>query len=204
LFIDSELDEASYESICKLITDKSFEKGSVIKKLGERTEAALYIIRSGKIESKKRDGSTNVFESGAFTGVETLTVDVKTGKNGKGDLTTVESDETLTALEDSVCGVLKLRSLRKVLNTVYLGTGNKDLVSKETRSEIKYSDLKRHTLLGAGTFGQVWLVSSTDSKGEKHPYALKVQSKYELIQDGQVSGCWLTWHGIYRKRRTYS
>lgn len=37
-----------------------------------------------------------------------------------------------------------------------------------------------------GTFGQVWLVSST-AKGQTEPHALKIQSKYELIQDGQVN-----------------
>lgn len=148
LFIDSELDDASYASICKLIRDKPFKKGAVIKQQGQKTEAALYIIREGKVESKKADGTTKVLGKDAFTGEETLTHDVKTGKNGKGDLTTLESDETLTALEDCVLGVLKLRSLRRVVNTVYLGTGNKDLIAKEVKSEIKYSDLKRHTLLG--------------------------------------------------------
>ena len=39
-----------------------------------------------------------------------------------------------------------------------------------------------------GTFGQVWLVSRT-SKSTNKPtaYALKVQSKYELCQDGQAA-----------------
>lgn len=41
-------------------------------------------------------------------------------------------------------------------------------------------------ILGAGTFGQVWLVSRKSSLGEPKAYALKVQSKYELVEAGQA------------------
>lgn len=37
-----------------------------------------------------------------------------------------------------------------------------------------------------GTFGQVWLVSRETSHGTRKAYALKVQSKYELVKDGQA------------------
>jgi Protein kinase domain len=46
------------------------------------------------------------------------------------------------------------------------------------------SDFDRHKILGEGQFGQVLLVS--DRHGEKRPYALKVLSKYELINAGEV------------------
>jgi serine/threonine protein kinase len=37
-----------------------------------------------------------------------------------------------------------------------------------------------------GTFGQVWLVSRKTSDGDERVYALKIQSKYELVKSGQA------------------
>lgn len=50
------------------------------------------------------------------------------------------------------------------------------------------SDLKKHTMLGAGTFGRVWLVSKEARDGSRRPYALKIQSKYVLVQNSQAKG----------------
>ena len=47
-------------------------------------------------------------------------------------------------------------------------------------------ELKKHTILGSGTFGQVWLVSRVNSSGDPQAYALKVQSKYDLVDSGQA------------------
>lgn len=184
LFAESELDDNAYQAIIRLMKDQSFSIGSAITKAGEKTEAALYIIRKGKVECKKADGTTTTLERGAYFGAESLTADVNSGKNSKNDPATVNAAETVTVLEDCVCGILKLRSMRTVINTVYLGKKNKDMIALKV--SVKLADLKRHTLLGAGTFGQVWLVSYKDSKGETEAAALKIQSKYDLIQDGQV------------------
>lgn len=47
--------------------------------------------------------------------------------------------------------------------------------------DINLSDLRKHRLLGEGMFGQVWLVSS-----KSRPYAVKVQSKYELAEGAKI------------------
>jgi len=67
-----------------------------------------------------------------------------------------------------------------------------DLTPKKTKPKkpiaqlpLQPKDLKRHKILGEGTFGQVWLVTS-ELEAHLKPYALKIQSKYELIQEGQV------------------
>eukprot|EP00977_Amphora_coffeiformis_P014767 scaffold4223_cov189-Amphora_coffeaeformis.AAC.27 len=55
------------------------------------------------------------------------------------------------------------------------------------RPDLKLEDLKRIKLLGHGNFGQVWL--ATDDKmnrDEQTAYALKVQSKHELVAQGQA------------------
>jgi len=188
--MDSDLDEKTYGAITALIKDQSFSGGTAIATAGEPTEAALYIVRKGKIEATNADGSTTLLGPGSYAGIVSLTADVESGKNGKGDSTTVTAQETLTVVNDCVCGVLTLRSLRTVINTKYLGQGKKELITSVSETtDLKLEDLQRHTLLGAGTFGQVWLVTSKieANSTQKHPYALKIQSKYELIQDGQVS-----------------
>jgi protein kinase A len=55
---------------------------------------------------------------------------------------------------------------------------------------IQVNDLTRHVMLGAGSFGQVWLASSkAGATGKKRQiFALKVQSKFQLIETGQAEG----------------
>ena len=49
-------------------------------------------------------------------------------------------------------------------------------------------DFNRLLVLGEGTFGQVWLgsVAGASKKKQATPYALKIQSKHELLSEGQV------------------
>jgi CRP-like cAMP-binding protein len=57
---------------------------------------------------------------------------------------------------------------------------------KVVPTSVRLNQLKKHSILGEGTFGIVWLVSDpTHKDGEKH-YALKKQSKAFLIGENQV------------------
>lgn len=99
---------------------------------------------------------------------------------------------TAVAATDCVCGVLKLESFRRILDTHHMGKPQNINEIDSIRIgdlTITLDQLKRHKILGAGTFGQVWLVSRTtlDGKGVR-VYALKVQSKYELCESGQARG----------------
>ena len=51
---------------------------------------------------------------------------------------------------------------------------------------IKLHQLQKHSILGEGTFGIVWLVSDPTSQKENKYYALKKQSKAFLIGENQV------------------
>ena len=92
---------------------------------------------------------------------------------------------TITALTDCTLGILNLQDCRKVVDTRTLGEGKK-LPERDTN--IPREELKKHAILGAGTFGQVWLVSHQGNDGKTHPYAYKIQSKYDLIQNNQAKG----------------
>ena len=57
---------------------------------------------------------------------------------------------------------------------------------KVVPTSVRLNQLKKHSILGEGTFGIVWLVSDpTHKDGEKY-YALKKQSKAFLIGENQV------------------
>ena len=90
---------------------------------------------------------------------------------------------------DCVLDILLLEDSRKVVNTLLLGLGKPTNISALDKT-ILVTDLTRHVMLGAGSFGQVWLASSKDGKGKKKPqiFALKVQSKYQLLQTQQAEG----------------
>jgi hypothetical protein len=59
-------------------------------------------------------------------------------------------------------------------------TGGQDIEGVET-----LDDLEFHRLFGAGTFGRVWIVSPI---GKRIAYALKIQSKRELLDQRQAGG----------------
>jgi len=54
--------------------------------------------------------------------------------------------------------------------------------------DYKFEDLKRLVMLGEGQFGQVWLAYDTKEK-ERKAYALKIQSKFELVDMAQAEIC---------------
>jgi len=61
-----------------------------------------------------------------------------------------------------------------------------DVKSKRTitnRDVLSLSKLKKHRILGIGTFGKVWLVTpKSNTKDKPTPYALKMVSKRQLLQ----------------------
>jgi cGMP-dependent protein kinase len=63
-------------------------------------------------------------------------------------------------------------------------TTKKNSVTDNEPPPESLSDLKYHHLFGAGTFGRVWCVTKV---GGKTPYALKIQSKRELLDQRQAS-----------------
>ena len=187
LIQDTPLEQASLTALAQAVTDKDFKAGDTIMIRGEPTEAALYLVRSGKLQVAKHSlfSFPDILERGGFLGVESLTADVGLNDVPMGPAT-VTARFTVTVLEDCTCGVLTLESCRQVIDTRLIGKGEPDAPSTE---KIGKESLEYHKLLGAGTFGQVWLVTDTKEKGtSKTPYALKVQSKFELARHGQARG----------------
>jgi hypothetical protein len=185
---DSKLDLRTLTSMADLLEDHHFEAGSKIIRRGQTTPAALYFVRKGEVSITTNDESTNeIIKAGGFFGEEQLLADAKSGKNSPRDPATTKAEYTVTVTKDCVCGVMLLSQCRLVMDTLYIGKPrNSTMVDSINEGHIKLSDLKRHRILGAGTFGQVWLVSRDRPDGSRTPYALKIQSKYELCDNGQA------------------
>ena len=176
-------------SLAELIEDKEFKAGSTIVTEDETADAVLYLVREGQVElssSDSRDIYNKTVESGGYFGDDTLTRDVAKGDKGKA---VVESKYTAKVVTDCVLGCLTLRECRTVIDTKMIGRGKRSgRFSSVLESTITMDQLKKHSILGAGTFGQVWLVSRKASDGSRRPYALKIQSKYELVRNSQAKG----------------
>lgn len=154
------------------------------------TGAALYFVRSGKVDIKSKSKSDQDWnrsvDAGGYFGEEMLELDV----GGLKPSTNVVAQYTAkTPNEPVVMGILTLVQCRSVIDTTTLGKQKQSKISMNGGdSNIPLDSLKRHKILGAGTFGQVWLVSHDGSDGQRRPYALKIQSKYELINSHQAKG----------------
>lgn len=157
------------------------------------TIPAFYFVRKGKVRvTSKKAGLDDIIETDFYFGDDQLMFDTKPDLVASYTATIVE--------EGTILGILKLESLRKIMNTKKMGSStNVDdssvvflfdslKVSPTSSKSLSLNDLDRLTILGSGTFGQVWLVTRTGTDGTKHSYALKIQSKYELIKNGQATG----------------
>eukprot|EP00549_Striatella_unipunctata_P008332 CAMPEP_0118682716 /NCGR_PEP_ID=MMETSP0800-20121206/5632_1 /TAXON_ID=210618 ORGANISM="Striatella unipunctata, Strain CCMP2910" /NCGR_SAMPLE_ID=MMETSP0800 /ASSEMBLY_ACC=CAM_ASM_000638 /LENGTH=474 /DNA_ID=CAMNT_0006579121 /DNA_START=60 /DNA_END=1484 /DNA_ORIENTATION=- len=146
---------------------------------GENIKAGLYILREGKV-AIERDGDTKILSPGSYFGEDTLV------SKPHGPQTLAISKSTITLAEDSILSLLPLKAISTVINPARLAKRSAAEKSKAS-TEILFQDVKKLKILGAGTFGQVWLVSNRKSK-EAVPLALKIQSKRELINHHQVKG----------------
>jgi len=176
-----ELDGRQITSLANQMDDKKFSSGQTIMALAASTPAALYFIREGKVELSENDSIVAVIQEGGFFGEPTF-----------GDEVSVTAPYTARALEDTVCGILTVEGSKSVFDTSLL-VDDADVLMEDVAemhvsitTDASLRDLQRHKILGEGTFGQVWLVSEELPGGERRPYALKIQSKYDLAKEGQI------------------
>jgi hypothetical protein len=179
------LSQPTLASLASQFVDTTYPAKTDILTEGRSTKAALYFVRTGKVETRSSDGETSYIDSGGYFGEDMLEIDI--GSMNKG--TDCVAKYTVRALgEDVVVGVLTMEKCRQIIDTKILGQGKRKKATSIVESNVPLEALKKHAILGAGTFGQVWLVSHTSAAGTRRPYALKIQSKYELIQNHQAKG----------------
>jgi CRP-like cAMP-binding protein len=188
-------DERMHSYLASKIEDMSFPKGTVICREGEPLlmDAALYLVRKGEIKISAAAEEDEVVGMDSYFGADQLKADTVGRSKFKATYTAV-------VISDCVCGVLKLESFRRIIDTHKMGKPQNINELDSIRIgdvSVNLDNLKLYRILGAGTFGQVWLVSRTGSDGTLRPYALKVQSKHELCASGQA-------HGVVREKNIMS
>lgn len=192
VFKTTPLDPSDFSSLAELIVDIPFEKGQVVFQEGHRTSSAFYIIRDGQVRltsTTTAEYNNKILNKGGFFGEDMLEHDALPGVDLRSQPTS-KAKYTVTVLEDCTLGLLTLDECRTVFDTTKMGKAARSNRFESIRdSDIEFKSLKRHAILGAGTFGQVWLVSRLTSDGRtRKAYALKIQSKYELIRHSQAMG----------------
>lgn len=196
---DSKLSSAQLASLVDTIHDlATVAPGTKIMVQGESTEAALYLIREGKVKITRDEGESRLVGTEGYFGEELLLVDKKLGGDGgermpQNDLlrqpTTTTARFTVEAVEPCIVGTLTLQSCRCILDTTTLGRYRRPTLHESMDLGVSLEDLRKLELIGAGTFGQVWLVVKENAEGEAVvPYALKIQSKYELTKQNSAAG----------------
>mmetsp|Transcript_24505 Transcript_24505/g.38480 ORF Transcript_24505/g.38480 Transcript_24505/m.38480 type:complete len:818 (+) Transcript_24505:156-2609(+) len=161
------------------VVNKKFSKGHVFFREGTFCMPSLYLVRQGEVSIgsssypnlenilgfKLSEGEVKRVGNMGYFGNDTL------GDNEKGEFG--KAKYTCIALTDVEVGVLDLNAIKRVV------------VSRSEEEKIGMEDLELIRIIGAGTFGKVWLCTM---KGTKDAYALKSQVKKQLIEYNQADG----------------
>lgn len=180
VFDKADLKDYEYDTMIGLIEDVEFEAGEEVSVAGVEARPCIGLVREGKLAVKSKDGSKTekTITQGGYFGEDTITPANKGGK-------IIKATRTIIAEEKTVIGTITLATIESVIGSLdRFETKTLDL--RDT--SIKMSDLKKHRILGVGTFGQVWLVSKKGSTSDDDVYALKIQVKRELLNHQQVDG----------------
>mmetsp|Transcript_13887 Transcript_13887/g.20282 ORF Transcript_13887/g.20282 Transcript_13887/m.20282 type:complete len:788 (+) Transcript_13887:78-2441(+) len=174
IFANSHFQPHEMAHLTDLVTEVTFHKGEILAEEGKPMKQCLYIIRTGKITVANDNGLINNLTAGDYFGEKTLQTE-------EGSI----SHASITANEETTCGVLTRSAVESVIGSV--GRLGKALPSKITKLDknLKLKDMIKFRILGVGTFGKVWLVSH---KRTGKPYALKMLNKREIIGHHQVEG----------------
>jgi len=201
LFRDSDFEDFEYELLAALIEKVNYKGGKIVYEEDEIIdEPALMIVKDGILDqfSENHPEREKVLKEGDDFGEDSLLPD-KNMKFGGAKGGTKYREETVEAVSDTVeCGKLTLANIDSVILDLHRlgcmrrrnkyapnkGGMKSSMTTKDEPVPQTLADLEFHQLFGAGTFGRVWIVSGP---GGRAAYALKMQSKRELLDQRQAS-----------------
>lgn len=192
------------------------ESGTIIYEWNKPMTAAIYIVRSGAIKLIKGgvatdDSDHSVISAGGYFGLESIfsaekdviasmtavahEVPVVFAKLSMESILSVSLDRARLYRHDDLTATkgpqdVKLMRKSEIFKPLALPAVD-DVGSRDLQSIRHLDDLTKHRILGCGTFGRVWLVSTKNNRPNTkptQPYALKVQYKRELLSHHQVAG----------------
>lgn len=182
LFARSGVTEHEAATLASMMKDVEYPAGHVFRSEGQildDSDQRVCIIRSGKVTRSTKKGQIHILTSGGYFGATEISEEEEADR--------VVAKATVKATEACEVGVLTMADIETVLGSLSRLLKVKPGESRPTKldTSIKMEDLKKHKILGAGSFGKVWLVSR-DVAGATETMALKIQSKRELIGHNQV------------------
>jgi CRP-like cAMP-binding protein len=188
VFQDSALDEIQINALLDLMHHCEYSDGETIFKASEKVEAAMYFCREGFVTLELNKGESHqTIEAGEYFGENNMLLDQN--KEGHKHYSMLSSVTATAQSNNTRLDVLYLEECRKIVDTTHLGLRKPATISARDAS-LRWTDITRHTLLGSGSFGQVWLASTPAAAGEEDEkrriVALKIQSKHELVQTEQA------------------
>ena len=191
VFKDSGLNRTQINGLLDLMHSREYDLEETIFQAGQKVEAAMYFVRKGSVRLVLNRGrEKKMVEMGGYFGEKSMLLDQNKSDSEKNHQKRAVMS-AISASASTKVDVLYLEECRKIVNTTMLGLGMNSSVTSIDPS-IQWADLKRHKLIGTGSFGQVWLASidpSDNSEGEasaRRFFALKVQAKYPLIRSGNA------------------
>eukprot|EP00980_Cylindrotheca_fusiformis_P001939 scaffold442_cov110-Cylindrotheca_fusiformis.AAC.6 len=188
VFKDSQLEDDQIDSLVGMIRQKKFWRRTTLFRIGVRMDPAIFFVRRGTVTLTDEEGEIRLIEKNGYFGDDLMLAD----HNKETDKPpSIKPRYTAVVSMDSILDFLYLEDCRKVVDTKLLGLGKPTKVSAFDNN-IKPEDIKRHVMLGAGSYGQVWLASTPDGrrhhKRKPRIYALKIQSKFHLLEKSQAEG----------------
>lgn len=207
VFQDSFLTETQINGLLDLMhrceySSESGKEQMTICKAGDKIDARMYFVREGAVTLLRNKGEDKtVIEAGDYFGEQNMLRDQH--KDGKKHFVIRSPMTAIAHAPRTIVDVLYLEECRGLINTSLLGLGESEHGS-EVGTVIQWEDIHRHSLLGAGTFGQVWLASISSAiqsedlpvdsdedelsttKTSRRIVALKIQSKYEVVEAGKA------------------
>uniref|UniRef100_A0A7S1ZND8 cGMP-dependent protein kinase n=1 Tax=Ditylum brightwellii TaxID=49249 RepID=A0A7S1ZND8_9STRA len=179
-FATSGLEPFQFNMLTKSAKEVEFEAGHVIAIAGKPTMPALYLILSGTVQiSDEQKGTVNVLGKEDHFGTRILHVSQIV--NNDDPTAEVSTPLTIEVMEPTKCAILTREAIEQVIGSISrLGKPSAPIAAKLNRN-IQMDDLKKHRILGIGSFGSVWLVEHKEEKSASI-YALKVMRKRDILQ----------------------
>jgi len=174
--IANELNSEDIEYLVNLFQTVQFESNTSVATFKQSYRPAIFFVVSGSVSRIDANGDVLVIGVDEYF----CTDDDFNKRHWKGE---VKSKYTYMTKEKTVFERLPLAAVRDLISRNKMQKGEpRDSIVKE---KVDLKSLKKHRILGAGTFGQVWLVSHRTTKTN---YALKIQSKRTILNFDQVEG----------------
>jgi len=172
IFANTTLTDVEKLRLGRKLKTKTYSKGEILLQPGKPVLQCLHIIKKGQILIINGKGELIRLEAGDYFGGNSITKDP-----------TELTDKTITAEEDTECKVLSRSDIINIVEDVARLGNPIPEVPYVKNLQFKLKDIRQHKLLGEGGFGKVWLATT---KGHPEPFALKVLSKKQLKEAGQI------------------